>query len=75
MGLPAIKEVRGKGLLVGVDLDRPANAVVTACREQGLLVLTAGDAILRMTPPLVVEEADVDRAVEVVRTVLTRSAS
>jgi len=74
IGLPAIKEVRGKGLLVGVDLDRPANAVVTACREQGLLVLTAGDAILRMTPPLVVEEADVDRAVEIVRTVLTRSA-
>jgi acetylornithine aminotransferase/acetylornithine/N-succinyldiaminopimelate aminotransferase len=75
IGLPAIQEVRGKGLLVGVDLDRPANAVVTACREQGLLVLTAGDAIVRMTPPLVVEEADVDRAVEVVRTVLTRSAS
>ena len=75
MGLPAIQEVRGKGLLVGVDLDRPANAVVTACREQGLLVLTAGDAVLRMTPPLIVEEADVDRAVEVVRTVLTRSAS
>ena len=74
IGLPAIKEVRGKGLLVGVDLDRPANAVVTACREQGLLVLTAGDAIVRMTPPLVVEEADVDRAVEIVRTVLTRSA-
>jgi acetylornithine aminotransferase/acetylornithine/N-succinyldiaminopimelate aminotransferase len=74
IGLPAVKEVRGKGLLVGVDLDRPANAVVTACREQGLLVLTAGDAIVRMTPPLVVEEADVDRAVEIVRTVLTRSA-
>jgi acetylornithine aminotransferase/acetylornithine/N-succinyldiaminopimelate aminotransferase len=71
---PAIKVVRGKGLLVGLELDRPAGPVVTACREQGLLVLTAGDTVLRMTPPLVVQEADVDRAVDIVAGVLGRSA-
>ncbi|HSE95459.1 MAG TPA: acetylornithine transaminase [Methylomirabilota bacterium] len=71
---PAIKEVRGKGLLVGLELDRPAGAVVTACREQGLLVLTAGDNVLRMTPPLVVQETDVDRAVDIVAGILGRSA-
>jgi predicted acetylornithine/succinylornithine family transaminase len=71
---PAIKGVRGKGLLVGLELDRPAGPVVTACREQGLLVLTAGDTVLRMTPPLVVQEADVDRAVDIVAGVLGRSA-
>jgi acetylornithine aminotransferase/acetylornithine/N-succinyldiaminopimelate aminotransferase len=75
LGLPAVKAVRGKGLLIGVDLDRAAGGVVTACREQGLLVLTAGDAVLRMAPPLVVEEADVDRAVEIVRTVLARASA
>jgi acetylornithine/succinyldiaminopimelate/putrescine aminotransferase len=65
-GTAAVKEVRGKGLLVGVELDGPAGPVVTACRERGLLVLTAGDTVLRMTPPLVVGEAEVDRAVEIV---------
>jgi predicted acetylornithine/succinylornithine family transaminase len=71
---PAIKVVRGKGLLVGMELDRPAGPVVTACREQGLLVLTAGDTVLRMTPPLVVQQADVDRAVDIVAGILGKSA-
>jgi len=73
--VPAIKAVRGKGLLLGLDLDRPAGGVVSGCRDQGLLVLTAGDTILRMTPPLVVEEPDVDRAVEIVERVLGRSVA
>ncbi len=67
---PAIKTVRGKGLLVGMDLDRPAQGVVAACREEGLLVLTAGDQVLRLTPPLIVEAAHVDRAVEILGKVL-----
>jgi predicted acetylornithine/succinylornithine family transaminase len=71
----AIKAVRGKGLLVGLDLDRPAGDVVTACRDRGLLVLVAGDRVLRLTPPLVVGEADVDRAVEIVERVLGGSAA
>ncbi|HSE95722.1 MAG TPA: acetylornithine transaminase, partial [Methylomirabilota bacterium] len=66
----AIKVVRGKGLLVGIELDRPAGPVVTACRERGLLVLTAGDTVLRMTPPLIIDETDVDQAVGVVTRVL-----
>jgi acetylornithine/N-succinyldiaminopimelate aminotransferase len=69
-GLPAIREVRGKGLLIGIDLDRPAGAVVDGCRDRGLLVLTAGEKILRMTPPLIVDEHDADRAVAIVGDVL-----
>jgi len=68
--VPGIKEVRGKGLLLGIELDRPAAPLVTACRDGGLLVLTAGDTVLRMTPPLVIDEADVDRAVGIVEGVL-----
>ncbi len=40
---PGVLEVRGRGLLLGVELDRPASEVVDACRERGLLVLSAGD--------------------------------
>lgn len=67
---PAVREVRGKGLLIGIELDRPAGPVADACRDRGLLVLTAGEKVLRMTPPLVIDEADADRAVEIVGAVL-----
>ena len=73
--VPAIKDVRGKGLLVGIEIDRPAGPVVSACRDRGLLILTAGDQILRMTPPLIVDAADVDRAVETVEAALGRGRS
>ena len=63
---------RGKGLLIGIELDRPAGAVVDACRDRGLLVLTAGEKILRMTPPLIVDEGDADRAVAIVGDALRR---
>ena len=62
----AVKEVRGKGLLAGIDLVPPVGDAVAACRERGLLVLTAGDNTLRLAPPLVVDEASLDRAAEIV---------
>ena len=49
-----MRAVRGRGLLIGAELDRPVGPVVDACREQGLLVLSAGPDVLRLTPPLVV---------------------
>jgi acetylornithine/N-succinyldiaminopimelate aminotransferase len=60
--LSGVVEVRGRGLLLGVELDRPASAVVDACRERGLLVLSAGESTLRLTPPLVITTDDVARA-------------
>jgi len=65
-----VKEVRGRGLLVGMDLVPPVGDVVTSCRERGLLVLTAGDNTLRMAPPLIVDEASVERAVEIIERAL-----
>ena len=62
--LPGVGEVRGAGLLLGAELDRPAAAVVDACREAGLIVLSAGDRVLRLTPPLVVTGDEVDLALE-----------
>ena len=61
-----MKEVRGKGLLVGMDVAPPVADVVSACRERGLLVLTAGDNTLRLAPPLIVDEASVERATEII---------
>jgi predicted acetylornithine/succinylornithine family transaminase len=60
--LPGVVDLRGRGLLLGAVLDRPAADVVTACRERGLLVLTAGDEVLRLAPPLTIGEAEVEEA-------------
>jgi predicted acetylornithine/succinylornithine family transaminase len=61
-----IREVRGRGLLIGVALARPAAAVVDACRDAGLLVLTAGEHVLRLAPPLILDERDCDRALGII---------
>ena len=60
--LPGVLEVRGLGLLVGCELDRPAGPLAAACLERGLVVGTAGERVLRLTPPLVATAKDVDLA-------------
>ena len=67
---PVVKAVRGKGLILGMDVAVPARGIVAACMERGLLVLTAGDHVVRFVPPLIVTEADVDRAVGIVEAAL-----
>jgi len=70
--LPAVVDVRGRGLMVAAVLDREVGPVVEACRDEGLLVLTAGPppGVLRLLPPLVVSEAEVDRALAILAGVL-----
>ena len=68
--IAAVRSVRGRGLLLGAELDRQAGPVVDACREQGLLVLSAGPDLLRLTPPLVVSAAEVAQALLTIESVL-----
>jgi len=68
--LPGVREVRGAGLLLGAELDRPASEVVAECAGRGLLVGTAGESVLRLTPPLVVTAAEVDQALGTLEEVL-----
>ena len=67
---PAVKHVRGRGLLIGIELSQPVASLVDGCRDAGLLVLSAGEKVLRLTPPLVVGEAECDRALEILDRVL-----
>jgi predicted acetylornithine/succinylornithine family transaminase len=68
--LEGIRAVRGAGLMLGAELDRPPGDVVTACAERGLLVGTAGTDVLRLTPPLIVTTAEIEQALEVLEEVL-----
>ena len=69
-GLRGVREVRGAGLMLGAELDRPAADVVAACAESGLLVGTAGADVLRLTPPLIVTTAEIENALVVLEEVL-----
>jgi len=54
-----VGEIRSRGLMIGADLKVPVGGVVGACLEKGLLVGSAGDNVLRMTPPLVINETEI----------------
>ncbi|WP_203364300.1 acetylornithine transaminase [Bacillus sp. REN10] len=67
---PHVKKIKGKGLMIGIELDGEATPFVTAAREQGLLILTAGTNVLRLLPPLTVTEKEMEQAVKVLADIL-----
>jgi acetylornithine/N-succinyldiaminopimelate aminotransferase len=60
---PAIQEVRGRGLMWGLELDRPAAPVVEAARSRNLLVNATAQTVVRLLPPLTVTEAEMNEAI------------
>lgn len=68
--LPCIKEVRGKGLMIGIDVEQPAGQIQKACLEAGLCISTAGPHIIRFLPPLVIADSEIERGLEILRGVL-----
>ncbi|GAB4334103.1 MAG: acetylornithine transaminase [Candidatus Abyssubacteria bacterium] len=65
-----IKEVRGLGLLIGVQLDHPAKQLVDECLTRGLIVGTAGEKVLRLLPPLIATQQEVHEALSIIGTAL-----
>lgn len=64
-GAPTVTSVRGAGLLIGVQLDRPvAREIELAARHLGLLVNAVRPDVIRLAPPLVITDEDVDRAID-----------
>jgi predicted acetylornithine/succinylornithine family transaminase len=59
-----VKDVRGKGLLIGMELDFPGKDIVTACIKEGLLINCTMDTVLRFMPPLIITEEEIDRLLE-----------
>ncbi|MBZ0304071.1 MAG: acetylornithine transaminase, partial [Anaerolineae bacterium] len=71
---PLIQEVRGRGLMVGVELTVPASPLIREGFNQGLLMVNAGDNVLRFVPPLVLEKPHVDTLIEKLTTILGEAA-
>lgn len=68
--LPCIKEVRGKGLMIGIDVEQSAAQVQKDCLAAGLCISTAGANTLRFLPPLVITDSEIQRGLEILYKVL-----
>ncbi|WP_226668126.1 ornithine--oxo-acid transaminase [Metabacillus litoralis] len=67
---PLIKEIRGRGLFIGVELTEPARSYCEKLKEQGLLCKETHDTVIRFAPPLVITEEELDWAIERIKNVL-----
>lgn len=65
-----VREVRGRGLMWGVELREPVAPIIAAARARGVLVLSAGPNVIRLVPPLIIETAALDHGVAVLEDVL-----
>lgn len=68
--LTSVKAVRTKGLMIGIELNEPAGPVVGNLLNEGLLVLSAGENVLRLLPPLIITHQEIDQAVGQIETML-----
>jgi len=60
---PGVRAVRGKGLMVGIELDRPCAVLVERCAEAGLLISVTAERVVRLVPPLILSGAEADEIV------------
>ncbi|HFR3771593.1 TPA: aminotransferase class III-fold pyridoxal phosphate-dependent enzyme, partial [Streptococcus suis] len=68
--LPAILDIRGLGMMVGIETDADLEQIVVAARQNGLIVLTAGSNVIRLLPPLTITRVEIDQAVAVLEKVM-----
>jgi acetylornithine/succinyldiaminopimelate/putrescine aminotransferase len=68
-----IREVRGYGLMVGMELDVPGKQIVLDAMAAGLLINCTHDVVLRFLPPYIVTEREIDRAVKTLSKVLRKA--
>jgi acetylornithine aminotransferase len=78
-GMAGVKDIRGFGLLLAVELDRPCKDIMNIALEQGLLLNVTADKVVRLLPPLILTDAEADQVVagvtDAVRAFLARAAA
>ena len=65
-GLNNVKDVRGKGLMIGIELDSPCGDLVGKAMERGLLINVTVDKVIRLLPPLIISDAEADQICDTV---------
>jgi len=64
-GLAGVKDVRGQGLMLGIELDRPCGVILNRACEAGLLLSVTADSVIRLVPPLILSVAEADEIVAI----------
>ena len=67
-----VKEVRGKGLMLGMEITTDGDAVVKACLEKGFLINCTAGNVLRFIPPLIVRRNDIDHLINILNGIFSR---
>jgi len=67
-----IREIRGKGLMIGMELEIEGNKIVESCMEDGLLLNCTAYKVLRFVPPLTIKKGEIDRGLAILEAVLAR---
>ena len=73
--LPVVREVRQIGLMIGIELKDKSQSYITKLQDEGVLVLPAGQTVIRLLPPLTIDKADIDRVVEKLVTILSTKSN
>ena len=63
--LEPVQEIRGRGLMIGIELDRPCGELVGMALEAGLLINVTAERVIRLLPPLILSDAEAERLVEI----------
>ncbi|WP_028559296.1 acetylornithine transaminase [Paenibacillus pinihumi] len=74
-GNPFVKDIRGKGLIIGIECAEPVSDLVTEARNRGLLVVTAGPNVIRLLPSLIITNEEIDHGVQILSTLLAEQAT
>jgi acetylornithine/LysW-gamma-L-lysine aminotransferase len=70
-----IREARGLGLMIGIELKEKAGRYVQGLMDKGIIVLHAGATVIRLLPPLVISKEEIDRVVAAIREILGNASS
>jgi len=70
-----VKEVRGYGLMIGIELDRPCGAIMQQALDAGLLLSVTADSVIRLVPPLIITPAEADEIVSILAPIVTQFLS
>ena len=68
---PTVRAVRGKGLMIGIELKQKSTPVLRGLQENGVLTLPAGTTVIRLLPPLIWQQAQVDELMAALEIVLS----
>ena len=70
--VPGVKEIRGRGLMLAIELDRPCKELLTLALDAGLLINVTADSVIRLLPPLILSNAEADEIISRLAPVVRR---